>query len=427
MIAFLVYVADLLLGCALGFVAQPSFWINILSSDERTQEVQAARTAAGSLNDMKNGALDPSGSDIDNARADIDRKLGQRKNSGAVGNSFGDQRVKNAVTKHKPSAATETKAIKAGVTAAQSNTPMRSKMWKAMKGGLKGLVPCLVACLAGLAMSWVPGFGVAALAAAAGAFFSCMGTCVVATLGENLGFLVFELVSSCLWDILGESVASVCFPADATVQLEDGRQILMKELQVGDRVRSSSNTFSEVYLFSHKMETVTGNFVEISTKTGHKLQISPKHFILVSPNCDTVAEHMYASSVHAGMCVHVMVGGDALDLARVVDIKLVRSQGLYNPFTMDGDILVDGVLASAHSEWFLDSTARHLGMTSLLPSVYQATLAPARGLYHLVGAQVARIELEKYQDTLNSLTDENALATPYLDLAYRAWQIMTSA
>lgn len=57
MIAFLVYVADLLLGCAMGFVAQPSFWINILSSDERTQEVQAARTAAGSLNDMKNGAL----------------------------------------------------------------------------------------------------------------------------------------------------------------------------------------------------------------------------------------------------------------------------------------------------------------------------------------------------------------------------------
>ena len=32
--AFVCYIVDLLLGCALGFIAQPSFWYNMLDGDQ---------------------------------------------------------------------------------------------------------------------------------------------------------------------------------------------------------------------------------------------------------------------------------------------------------------------------------------------------------------------------------------------------------
>lgn len=45
------------------------------------------------------------------------------------------------------------------------------------------------------------------------------------------------------------------------------------------------------------------------------------------------------------------------------------AQGLYNPFTLSGTILVDGVLASVHSEWFLDNAwGEALGLTPFLPT-----------------------------------------------------------
>jgi len=293
-----------------------------------------------------------------------------------------------------------------------------------MKAGLKNVVPCLIAAIAGLCASWIPGAGLVALSAAAGAFFACMGACTVATLGENLGFLVFELVSNCMWEILEASVGSVCFPAHATVQTQDGQTVSMKELQIGDKVRSGASSFSEVYLFSHKMRTVQANFVEVTTEAGPQLQLSPKHFIHVSQRCDDTSEQMHAEDLQPGMCV--FIANDALQLSPIVSVKLVRSEGLYNPFTMDGNIIVDGVLVSSHSEWFLDGIADQFGITGLLPSVYQAVLAPARYMYYLVGAEAARKELDRYQEQLNSLTNDNSVVTPYLDLIGSVWKILTS-
>ena len=75
----------------------------------------------------------------------------------------------------------------------------------------------------------------------------------------------------------------------------------------------------------------------------------------------------------------------------VASVQPVEAAGLYNPYTLGGRIVVDGVLASAHSDWFLEPLlprATH----RFLPAVYQAVLAPVRGIYGLLPKSLARVD-----------------------------------
>jgi hypothetical protein len=59
---------------------------------------------------------------------------------------------------------------------------------------------------------------------------------------------------------------------------------------------------------------------------------------------------------------------------------LIFKQGLYNPYTMTGTIVINGGVASVHSDWFLDGVFDKMGLTHLLPAAYQ--VCP---LFHLLG------------------------------------------
>ncbi|WIA37379.1 hypothetical protein OEZ86_014305 [Tetradesmus obliquus] len=74
-------------------------------------------------------------------------------------------------------------------------------------------------------------------------------------------------------------------------------------------------------------------------------------------------------------------------LSRVLSKETVLLQGLYAPFTMTGDLVVNGVLVSAHSDWYLDRVMPQ-SHVHRLPAIYQATMAPARLAYRLGGAPV---------------------------------------
>ena len=68
------------------------------------------------------------------------------------------------------------------------------------------------------------------------------------------------------------------------------------------------------------------------------------------------------------------------------DISMKKMQGLFNPYTMGCDtIIVDGVVASVHTQWFLDPLFDNLGITHLLPSSYQLIMSPIRLLYSVMG------------------------------------------
>ena len=52
-------------------------------------------------------------------------------------------------------------------------------------------------------------------------------------------------------------------------------------------------------------------------------------------------------------------------------ITTTVGKGLYNPLTLSGTILVNGMVASVHSDWFLDAAFDALDISGWLPSAYQ--------------------------------------------------------
>lgn len=55
---------------------------------------------------------------------------------------------------------------------------------------------------------------------------------------------------------------------------------------------------------------------------------------------------------------------------------MAKYVGLFNPLTLSGTIIVNGAVASVHSEWFLDSAFAAFGRTDLVPATYQASHRP---------------------------------------------------
>ncbi|KXZ50376.1 hypothetical protein GPECTOR_16g549 [Gonium pectorale] len=106
-----------------------------------------------------------------------------------------------------------------------------------------------------------------------------------------------------------------------------------------------------------------------------------------------VLENRRAGDVQAGDLIAVVAGGNvtpsrALSLATVTHVDLASSRGAFNPYVRGADLLVDGVLASPHSEWLLDWLAP-AGLVPYLPYIYEVLLAPVYGLYGMVGPSVA--------------------------------------
>lgn len=50
---------------------------------------------------------------------------------------------------------------------------------------------------------------------------------------------------------------------------------------------------------------------------------------------------------------HLPAPAPALSLSQVQAVALTHKQGLFNPYTLTGTIVVDGILASAHRQVYL--------------------------------------------------------------------------
>ncbi|CAE7940671.1 SHH [Symbiodinium sp. KB8] len=204
-----------------------------------------------------------------------------------------------------------------------------------------------------------------------------------------------------------------CFPAHAQVRTPDGVKS-MQDLRAGDRVLAADShgnlIFDEVYFFGHaeqkwapyvklQLQILSENASQqlgLGSSSLEPLELSPDHFLHVCPlsepvqQCDFArAQSLYASDVAVGSYVWMCRAlGRPCQLAKVISTSFVPGFGLYNPFTLSGNIVVNGVLASAHSSWFMDGLVsprfRHH-----LPSFYQAVLMPGRFLYTIAGPRAA--------------------------------------
>lgn len=150
---------------------------------------------------------------------------------------------------------------------------------------------------------------------------------------------------------------AMCFPADARVTTTEG-EVRMDQLKVGDRVLVADGEFSDVYAFSHADAERVVTFVVIGTKGGKVLHASEGHFVYAD------GELVKAADVRVGAYMHDIAGNADV----VVSVGRAQKRGLYNPHTLHGDVIVDGVRCSAYT-------------AAVEPAPAAAALAPVRAAY----------------------------------------------
>lgn len=162
-----------------------------------------------------------------------------------------------------------------------------------------------------------------------------------------------------------ESTARTCFPAAATVQLESGEHVRMDELQIGNVVHVGYGQYSPVFMFTHRDAKYRNphEYIRIQTASGHVLIATAGHYIYVDADDSLRA----ARDVREGDAI-VLGTGTVSQVVAVQRGGQYDSFGLYNPHTLHGDIVVDGVLSSTYT-------------TAVQPSVAHVLLAPLRSVF----------------------------------------------
>lgn len=182
-----------------------------------------------------------------------------------------------------------------------------------------------------------------------------------------------------------------CFPADAIVRVKTAPDTTpepkrMDALRVGDRVlsvRPDGTTFYDsIYMFGHKDSNTMASFVRLETSKRTVLRLTADHYVFVVRKGSTL--EIPAADAVIGDMLRVLGAKDQrFSLEPIVDVSTVVDRGLFNPYTLGGAIVVDGVVASAHSSSALDWVFHCLGMS--IPEGYQALFAPVRGVYWVLG------------------------------------------
>lgn len=152
-----------------------------------------------------------------------------------------------------------------------------------------------------------------------------------------------------------------CFPAHSLVELKNGTVREMHKLEIGDLVRTGTSTFSTVFMFTHRIGYGNYSFIRIETSKGSILSLTPGHYIYVNSGLSA------AKAVKVGDVVHGRNGGEIVQA-----VSFTKEGGLFNPQTVDGDIMVNGIRASTYTQ-------------TVAPMTAHALLAPVRILHSLFG------------------------------------------
>lgn len=132
---------------------------------------------------------------------------------------------------------------------------------------------------------------------------------------------------------------AACFPAAAKVTLASGATCRMDEVRIGDVVAVGPGEFSPVFAFTHADSSAKTGFVRLETCCGEVLLLTPGHYI--HANGALVA----AGSVRVG---DEVVGATGME-KKIVAVGSEEGTGIYNPQTLHGSIVVDGIVASTYT------------------------------------------------------------------------------
>lgn len=125
--------------------------------------------------------------------------------------------------------------------------------------------------------------------------------------------------------------------------VKDKGLVSIKDLVVGDSVLSDDkDTYTKYYSIGHYNENVPTKFLRIFTESSAKpLEVTPGHMVLTASDELPVP----AYSVKVGDVLRVSKG-----TSKVTFVREISRKGLFNPLTLSGTIVVDGIVSSIHSE-----------------------------------------------------------------------------
>jgi ABC-type phosphate transport system substrate-binding protein len=128
-----------------------------------------------------------------------------------------------------------------------------------------------------------------------------------------------------------------CFAGESTVDVLNKGTVAMKDLSIGDMVKVNGGKFSEVYSFGHYEQDVEGSYLSIDAGLQKPLLITADHMVFVDN------KPIRASAVTVGDNLSLVDG-----LVTVKKITTVSAPGAFAPFTKEGSIVVDSIVASSY-------------------------------------------------------------------------------
>lgn len=145
-----------------------------------------------------------------------------------------------------------------------------------------------------------------------------------------------------------------CFRSNSSIQLVDGKTTTLDKLKVGDKVQSMSKDgmiiYSEVAMFlDNQPNKVDVPYFVIQTENPkRKLYLTKLHLLYIRARFSSFWQVKFAKLVQKGDLVKVNSDGKLVE-AEVTNIYVSNERGSIAPLTGEGNIIVDGVLASCYA------------------------------------------------------------------------------
>lgn len=149
----------------------------------------------------------------------------------------------------------------------------------------------------------------------------------------------------------------MCFPGRAKVKTVKNKALPMRMLQIGDVVWSTDEETTEVFMFSHRDANSRTRMIRVECERNISVTLSAGHYVLTDVGLQT------ASGIRKGDTIVTETGE-----RKISGVKESWEYGLYNPHTLSGSFVVDGVIVSCYT-------------TAVWPFTAHSLLAPVRAVY----------------------------------------------
>ena len=137
-----------------------------------------------------------------------------------------------------------------------------------------------------------------------------------------------------------------CFHPESIIELEDGTKKMVKEIEYGDKVKSTDEKGNIIYSEVLKdlyfnMREDEGVFPYVVIKAGENtLRVTLLHNIFVG----NLRKNLNAYKIKQGMYINVLEG-DEIVLREVESVNFENLKGKYDIYTENGKVIVDNIVA----------------------------------------------------------------------------------